>query len=559
MRIKYFFRLFACLALGCSLLMGFGRNAASEEIILYESFPNSLTPGAPPYVGELGQHDDTDDKLVFNFTTPVTAAGFFAIDSVTASPTESVDFLDVNSNVIVSLPFPTHGMNAFVGVTLASGSPPIASIVINEDANDGDDVSYDDLVFGASDGIARTLADYHQFISVLANPTVVDFDTFTDGSSVPTGYTSDGAWTGFEFAGDEYVSSGVTFYSPVGARLSTVQSIFFEPQPPPSRYVIGYFDVSTRTYAGGSPETYFWFTVNDSEDYGFPPMESVVESATIIFPDGSRQTFTPDFTGWCHSEFRGNDNNRNGIIDLDQGEYEKFVNSDMEYEILSPVSPHTAGTYTLELLFKNGETATFSLTVSEGKSAVDWPPVTDLRAGFDPETGLLRVEWTLPGMEFPPDAWIDVRIEIFEQDGGQRYIRFRRSRFATATDYVDLFRWESDYIRLYSPYINVRVRVYSNQGINVAQSEVKEYAVNGYTLVPTEITAIDAPATLSDDLRTLYIPFLDYKGELLWMELTGWGPRFWKKHVARCLQHGNCPNWMLKGVKFRIKQFGSAR
>jgi len=292
-----------------------------------------------------------------------------------------------------------------------------------------------------------------------------------------------------------------------------------------SDYWIEYFDIQTRTYAGGSPETYFWFNILDANDYNFPPMESVVESVTITYPDGSQQSFTPELIPWCHSEWRGSDNNpRNGIIEPDQGEYEKYVNSGIDYEIISPVSPHVPGTYLLEVTCTNGQLLSFNQTVDAGMTAVDLPPVTNVTASFNPGSGLFQVSWDLPETGYPPEAAIQIRVDRFEKDGGKRHARFRVKNLPAGQLIYTFFKWESDLLRLYIPYINVKVRTYMHARASMAQSDVKEYAIDGTDLTPTTITAISEPSILSNDLKTLYVPYLDYKGNLLWMLLHHFGP-----------------------------------
>lgn len=51
---------------------------------------------------------------------------------------------------------------------------------------------------------------------------VVDFDHYPDGTPVPTGYDPAGNWSGFELMGDEWSSLGVTFSTPSGQPMSTV-------------------------------------------------------------------------------------------------------------------------------------------------------------------------------------------------------------------------------------------------------------------------------------------------------------------------------------------------
>lgn len=51
---------------------------------------------------------------------------------------------------------------------------------------------------------------------------ILNFDTYLDGSSVPTGYESTGNWSGFQLNGNEWASIGITFSTPSGQHMSTV-------------------------------------------------------------------------------------------------------------------------------------------------------------------------------------------------------------------------------------------------------------------------------------------------------------------------------------------------
>ncbi len=124
---------------------------------LFVSPPNSLTPGAPPSVGSEGiEDDDNNDSLHIVFTSPViggyTGAGLIFIDNGSSSPTESITFFDQNGDAIAILELPGY----FIGIT---SDVPIGTIAIAEDADDSDDVSYDNLTFGTAEGSEQSVSE----------------------------------------------------------------------------------------------------------------------------------------------------------------------------------------------------------------------------------------------------------------------------------------------------------------------------------------------------------------------------------------------------------------
>jgi len=125
-----------------------------SPIDLFVSPPNSLTPGTPPYVGG----DDNHDSLDIVFTSPVTAAGLILIDSDNSSLTESIAFFNQNGNAIAILELPSDPPHSYLFIGITS-DVPIGSIAIAEDADDGDDVSYDNLTFGTAKAIYGHVTD----------------------------------------------------------------------------------------------------------------------------------------------------------------------------------------------------------------------------------------------------------------------------------------------------------------------------------------------------------------------------------------------------------------
>jgi hypothetical protein len=95
----------------------------------------SLSPGTGPFTPPV---DGTDDDLHITFSTPVSAVGFYILDL--GGRDESVTFFDENGEIITSMP-----LNEFVGI--ASPNVKISKVSILEDADDGDDIAYDNIYF----------------------------------------------------------------------------------------------------------------------------------------------------------------------------------------------------------------------------------------------------------------------------------------------------------------------------------------------------------------------------------------------------------------------------
>ena len=252
-------------------------------------------------------------------------------------------------------------------------------------------------------------------------------------------------------------------------------------------YYIEYFEITTRTSGGGNPTTYFWFEIRDADNCDFVPVEDVIQSYTIEI-NGTAISPSPTYKidEWAYVEVKGTDNNpRDGVIDCAQGELEVNGRIGNEYEIISPVSPHVSGTYTLNVTCINNQVIGTETIVSAGKDASELPPVTNVSAAF--EAGLIKVTWSLP-TSYDVDDRIDVRLELYEADGSRRYIVHRVKYLPSNSTSYTFLKSESDSIRRFTPFIQIRLRVYSSDGVNMAQAALKDYAVDGYALIPTTIT-----------------------------------------------------------------------
>ena len=269
------------------------------------------------------------------------------------------------------------------------------------------------------------------------------------------------------------------------------------PSPPPAHEgcYIHNFEVLTMTVDGGDPTTYFRFVIHDAADYFRPPYRDIVQSATITFPDSTEIEAIPVFRFGCRSEIRADDNNRNGIIEIDRGELESRFHIYPDHEIISAVTPHAAGTYSLQVTLEDGKVLTKTVTVAAGLTASEWPPVTDLQADMDPQTGKLHVSWTLPACTFPEDASIRIRIDAYQRDGSKRYIRSRiRKLPVTMTDFTLTHHLTDIFNHSNVAYFTVQVRVYSME--NWSHSAIKGYAIDGYTVTPA---TIPEPAFLTQE------------------------------------------------------------
>lgn len=113
---------------------------------LFWNQSNSLSVGCFPFDNSVPYYNN-EDSLIIVFDPPVKAVGFEIIDNGSRNFSEYIDFQDVNGVTIrtTALPEEYTQYRTFIGIK--SLSRPIHKIFVYEDANDGDDINYDDIVF----------------------------------------------------------------------------------------------------------------------------------------------------------------------------------------------------------------------------------------------------------------------------------------------------------------------------------------------------------------------------------------------------------------------------
>jgi hypothetical protein len=108
---------------------------------LFWNESNSLSVGNFPFGSDAGAPDNLEVVL----SPAVSAIGFTLVDNGDLREDESIEFLDSDGQVIVSVDLPPdfRDYRAFVGVVSTPRS--ISTVRIVEADDDGDDVNYDDF------------------------------------------------------------------------------------------------------------------------------------------------------------------------------------------------------------------------------------------------------------------------------------------------------------------------------------------------------------------------------------------------------------------------------
>jgi len=299
-----------------------------------------------------------------------------------------------------------------------------------------------------------------------------------------------------------------------------------------ANYSISDPTIVTVTPPDNIPRTAIWFVIQDLAEYNFPPIHSVVRSFTISDQNGQSRTLpyieTPpyDMNGknylrqeeivrldpYYITEFRGIDRNKNGIIEPYLGEYEKRVFSDWEYCVVTRNFPLSGGTYNLLV---DAGTQTIKRTISGVQKRELMPPITDINAKFD-NNGKFNISWGIPDVylnnyETYKNATVQIRVDRYTKDGNKAYWRARVDSLplfinGIKFDNYSFFKYESDILRLYTPYIKVQIRI--DMPNNRSQSDWREFKIDGYTATPTAIpipiTQTQLDQLINDNLTKAY-------------------------------------------------------
>jgi hypothetical protein len=112
---------------------------------LYWNDSNSLSVGRFPF-DPAPQIFHEDDDLEVSLDPPCIAVGFTLVDNGAWRSDEHIQFIDSDGAVVTQVGFPSDykPYHAFIGIV--STDRPIGMIHIEEAADDGDDVNYDDFV-----------------------------------------------------------------------------------------------------------------------------------------------------------------------------------------------------------------------------------------------------------------------------------------------------------------------------------------------------------------------------------------------------------------------------
>jgi hypothetical protein len=111
---------------------------------LFWNASNSLAIGHFPFDTTHAAPLNDPDSLAVTMSPGCSAVSLQLVDNGSQSPIEFVLFLDANGATIKQAPLPANysGERAFIGLV---SSTPVAKILVAENANDGDDVDYDDF------------------------------------------------------------------------------------------------------------------------------------------------------------------------------------------------------------------------------------------------------------------------------------------------------------------------------------------------------------------------------------------------------------------------------
>ena len=274
-------------------------------------------------------------------------------------------------------------------------------------------------------------------------------------------------------------------------------------------YNVGVFDIYTRTVNGGAPAMIIEITPFYTDAPDFKPWIEVIDSLSLNCKNPSNieygpVTFNPNFDKRHRQVIQLQDIDNNGAIEMNPNEFSNYVwnvgeynieitNSSQASGIFINGSGHSAGDYTGEITFTNGEKFTINKSVDEPGAPGDWPPVENLSAQMDRSTAEMAVKWTKKSHTYPGDPIYDIRINLYK-DGISKNFMFRvKNWHIDSTEFVFPKRMFYDIIwGLGRVELSIEVRVRNrdwNQCYTVS-SAVKYYSLNIDNLSIEEIGQI---------------------------------------------------------------------
>ena len=179
-------------------------------------------------------------------------------------------------------------------------------------------------------------------------------------------------------------------------------------------YYIDYFKIRTITEEDGSHITHLYFQILDK--YGRIPVEDHPMTATVTFNNEHPIPFPSSIHRDLRREWRIRDYNLNGTIEKD--EFELLERTSKEYRIVYSESPHSGGTYELNVTYNGQELIPEFINVSD---AIELPKVSDVEAEFDLQ-GQFKISWALD-QTAPEDSDLEIRLRIYERDGSYKFNR----------------------------------------------------------------------------------------------------------------------------------------
>lgn len=111
---------------------------------LFWNASNSLSVGHFPFDTTHAAPTNDADSLLITLSPGCRAVSFQFVDNGSQSPNEFVRFLDAGGNTVLQAGLPANysGERAFIGLV---STQVVTTILVAENANDGDDVDYDDF------------------------------------------------------------------------------------------------------------------------------------------------------------------------------------------------------------------------------------------------------------------------------------------------------------------------------------------------------------------------------------------------------------------------------